>query len=164
MWSFFGFGHGKGLHNGVGVVLKRFIWRVQLDVKSIKLQNAKLVVFLLKEKLNGQPESSYSSGLRFVTHIFFHVKHVDVDRVIQYTCDAIKGIRDLYLIRSMGLMDVNMLMKKSLSCFSYFCMDGNFLACDNIPWSKDWEVEMLIPSNTAFVLEAMLDAFEYEDA
>ncbi len=25
-WSFFRFGHGKGPHHGVGVVLKRFIW------------------------------------------------------------------------------------------------------------------------------------------
>lgn len=134
-------------------------------MKNIKLQNAKLVVFLLKEKLSGQPKSSYSSGSRrFVTHIFFHVKHIDVNRIIQYTCDAIKGIRDLYLVRSVGLLDVNMLMKKSLSCFSYFCVDGNFLACDNIPWIEDWEVEVLIPSNTTFVLEAMLNAFEYDDA
>jgi hypothetical protein len=57
-------------------------------------------------------------------------------------------------------MDVNKLMKKSLSCFYCFCVDGNFLACDNIPWTKDWEVEMLIPSNTTFVREAMLVAFD----
>jgi hypothetical protein len=63
----------------------------------------------------------------------------------------------------MGVMDVNKLMKKSLSCFCCFCVDGNFLACDNIPWTKDWEVEMLIPSNIAFVGEAMLATF-YEDA
>jgi len=42
-------------------------------------------------------------------------------------------------------------------------VDGNFLACDNIPWTKDWEVEMLILSNIAFVGEAMLATF-YEDA
>jgi hypothetical protein len=28
MWSFFGLGHGKGLHDGVGAILKRFIRHV----------------------------------------------------------------------------------------------------------------------------------------
>jgi hypothetical protein len=32
MWNFFGFGHGKGPHHGVDVVLKHFIRQVQLDV------------------------------------------------------------------------------------------------------------------------------------
>jgi hypothetical protein len=53
MWSLFGFGHGKGLHNGACVVLKCFIWQEQLDVESLELQNAKWIVFLLREKLNG---------------------------------------------------------------------------------------------------------------
>jgi hypothetical protein len=60
-------------------------------------------------------------------------------------------------------MDVNKLMEKSLSCFCCFCVDANFLACDNILWTKNWEVEMLIPSNIAFVHEAMLATFD-EDA
>jgi hypothetical protein len=90
MWSFFGFGHKKGPHNGASVVLKCFIWQAQLDMEAPKLQNAKQVVFLLKEKLSGRLESSYSSGLRrFVKHIFFHVKPIDVDKVTQYTCDTI---------------------------------------------------------------------------
>jgi hypothetical protein len=57
-------------------------------------------------------------------------------------------------------MDVNKLMKMNLSCFYCFCVDGNFLVFDNIPWIKAWEVEMLIPSNTTFVCEAMLVAFD----
>jgi len=32
MWNFFGFGHGKGLHDGTRVVLKWFIIKCQLDV------------------------------------------------------------------------------------------------------------------------------------
>ena len=31
VWSFFGLGHGKGLHDGAGAVLKRYIGRAQLD-------------------------------------------------------------------------------------------------------------------------------------
>jgi hypothetical protein len=35
-----------------------------------------------------------------------------------------------------------------------------FLACDNIPWTEDWAVEMLIPNNTTFIHEVMLAAFD----
>jgi hypothetical protein len=49
MWSFFGFGHGKGLHDGVGVILKRFIRKCQLDAIGPKLQNAEQVTKLLCE-------------------------------------------------------------------------------------------------------------------
>ncbi len=57
-------------------------------------------------------------------------------------------------------MDVNKLMKKNLSCFYCFCVDGIFLAYDNIPWTEDWEVKMLIPNNITFIHEAMLAAFD----
>jgi len=53
MWNLFGFGRGKGLHSGVGVVLKCFIWQVQLGVESPELHNVEQVVSLLREKLNG---------------------------------------------------------------------------------------------------------------
>ncbi len=97
MWSLFGFGHGKGLYNRASVVLKCFIWQAQLNVESPELPNEEQVVSLLKEKLSGRPESLYSSGSRrFVTCIFFHVKPIGVDRVTQYTCDTIKGTRDLH--------------------------------------------------------------------
>jgi hypothetical protein len=60
-------------------------------------------------------------------------------------------------------MDVNKLMKKSLSYFCCLCVDGNFLVCENVPWTKEWEVEVLVPSNTTFVHEVMLDAFDEDD-
>lgn len=40
LWSFFGNGHGKGPHDGVGAMIKRFLRREQLDVHGAKLQNA----------------------------------------------------------------------------------------------------------------------------
>jgi hypothetical protein len=99
MWSFSNFGHGEGLHDGASAVLKCFLWQAQLDVESPKLQNAKQVVSLLRKKLSGRPESSYSSGsTRLVTHIFFHVKLVDVDRVTQYTCDTITNKKPPFFI------------------------------------------------------------------
>jgi hypothetical protein len=40
MWSFFGNGHGKGPHDGVGAIIKRFIRHKQLNVHGEKLTNA----------------------------------------------------------------------------------------------------------------------------
>jgi hypothetical protein len=37
MCSFFGNGHGKGLHDGLGIVIKHFMWRGQLNVHGAKL-------------------------------------------------------------------------------------------------------------------------------
>jgi len=37
MWSFFGLGHGKGLHDGASAALKRFIREAQLDEEAFEL-------------------------------------------------------------------------------------------------------------------------------
>jgi hypothetical protein len=42
------------MHDGVGVVLKRFIKKTQLDVQGLELKNAKQVFLLLREKLSGE--------------------------------------------------------------------------------------------------------------
>jgi hypothetical protein len=63
------------------------------------------------------------------------VKPDDVDMVNEYTCEAIKGTKDLHSIRSMGVMDLNKLMKKSLSCLCSFYVDDNFVAYDSLPWT-----------------------------
>lgn len=39
VWNFFGSGHGKGMHDGVGVVLKHFNGKAQLDVQGPELKN-----------------------------------------------------------------------------------------------------------------------------
>jgi len=46
MWSFFKNGHGKGPHDGVGVIIKWFIWHKQLNAHGTKLQNVENVNFL----------------------------------------------------------------------------------------------------------------------
>ncbi len=37
MWNLFGNGHGKGLHDGAGVTIKRLIQKEQLDANGAKL-------------------------------------------------------------------------------------------------------------------------------
>jgi len=36
LWSFFGNGHGKGPHDGVGAVIKRFLCRKQFNLQAKK--------------------------------------------------------------------------------------------------------------------------------
>jgi hypothetical protein len=69
LWSFFGFGHGKGPHDGAGAILKWFVRQVQLDVHGPNLQNA-INVDLLCNRLSSRLESSYSKERRIVNHFF----------------------------------------------------------------------------------------------
>ncbi len=57
-------------------------------------------------------------------------------------------------------MDVNKLLKKSLSCFCCFYVDVKFSTCENVPWMQSWEVEVLIHNNASYVHSAMENAFK----
>jgi hypothetical protein len=83
------------------------------------------------------------------------VKIVDVDWITKGTTNSIKGTRDLHYVQFVGSMDVNKLLKKQLACFCYFYVDYNFSTCENLPWTKNWEVEVLIPNNVGYVCSAM---------
>ncbi len=87
------------------------------------------------------------------------MKLVDVDQIIECTTNSIKGTRDMYCIQSIGSMDVNKLLKKSLACFCCLCVDCNFSACENLPWTKNMKVEVLIPNNMGYVRNAMEATF-----
>jgi hypothetical protein len=78
----------------------------------------------------------------------------------KYTCDTIKRRKDVHSIRFVGAMHVNKLLKNNLVCFCCLCVDLEFLACENLPWTKEWEVEVLIPNNARYVRHAMEDAFQ----
>jgi hypothetical protein len=162
LWSFFGSGHGKGPHDGAGAVVKRFIRQVQLDSHGPVLHNALDVVALLREHLTTRPETSYTGDLKHVHRVFWHVGKDDTDRTNIITGDGIKGSRGLHSVRSVDCGDVNKLLKKNLACFCCFCMDGNYQACENIPWTEEWDVEVLNASSTAYVRRAM-EANFHED-
>jgi hypothetical protein len=48
-------------------------------------------------------------------------------------------------------MDVKKFLKKSLACLCCLCVDCNFSACGNLPWTKNSEVEVLIPNSVGYV-------------
>jgi hypothetical protein len=54
MWSYFGNGYGKGVHDGDGVVLKQEIWEEHMRMDSEQLQNAADVVAYYEREQNEQ--------------------------------------------------------------------------------------------------------------
>jgi hypothetical protein len=94
------------------------------------------------------------------------VKPTDVDRITEYTTNLIKGTRNMYYVWFVGSMDVNKLLKKNLACFCCFCcfcVDYNFSTCENLPWTKNWEVEVLIPNNMGYVCNALEATFQKDE-
>jgi hypothetical protein len=42
-------------------------------------------------------------------------------------------------------------------------VDSNFTTCENAPWTKEWEIEVLIPNNTSFVWNVVESTFEEQE-
>jgi len=126
MWNFFGSGHGKGLHDGVNDVIKRFIQKEQLDANGAKLQNAKEVVQILHEHLSKRLQTSYSSARRPLQKVFWLVKEEEVLKNSNtFNCDSIKGTMKLHSILVTNKNNLTTLMVKDLACFYTFYFDGN---------------------------------------
>jgi hypothetical protein len=132
MWSFLGSGHGKGLHDGAGAILKRYIRTVQLDVNGPKLQSIADIVSFLREKLSQRPAIAYADK-RPVSPTFWHIQAADIDREHEYDCEPIIGCQHMHSIRSIGTMDVNKLLKRGLACFCPACIDYIWGECESRP-------------------------------
>jgi hypothetical protein len=131
-----------------------------INVHGPNLQNVGDVVDLLHIRLTSRPESSYSRERRIDNRLFWHVKLEDVDQLTKYTCETMKGTRDVHLVRSMNSSNVDKLMKFFKTYFCCFYVDSNFIACENVPWTKEWEIKVLIPNNTSFVQNVVELTFE----
>jgi hypothetical protein len=46
VWSYFGSGYGKGVHDGAEAMLKQEIWKEQLTMDNMKLQTLQQKVSL----------------------------------------------------------------------------------------------------------------------
>ncbi len=97
IWSLFGSGHGKGIHDGVGVVVKKVLRRKQLNVEGVKFQNVEKVVAFLCDKLSSWPKSSYFGSWRPLKRIFSNVRVEAVDRRSPiFIYDPIKGTMKIH--------------------------------------------------------------------
>ncbi len=133
MWNFVGSGHGKGSHDGVGVIIKRFIRKEQLDANGAKLQNAKEVVQFLHEHLSKKPMTSYSSLRKPLWKVFWLVKEEGVPmKLLIFSCDNIKGIMKLHSILVTNKNNLTIFMVKDLACFNTFSFDGKWVDCQNL--------------------------------
>lgn len=139
MRSFFESEHGKGPHDGVGVVIKRFIWCKQLNAHSIKLQNAAKVVNLFCSNLCDCFESSYVGRKGSLHRVFWYVDENDVDcSSPMFACDKVEGTQKIHCIFSTNKNVLIQLLVKPLACFCAFCIDGKWLECPNMKWTGDW--------------------------
>ncbi len=97
IWSFFGSGHGKGLHDGACV--KVFLKKEQQNAHGEKLQNVKEVVTFLRKHLSCRLETTFSGEKKPFKRFLWHVK---ANHVIQnnssFNCDPIKGTIKLHYI------------------------------------------------------------------
>jgi hypothetical protein len=57
----------------------------------------------------------------------------------------------VHLIKSVGVGDIDKLLKRNLACFCCFYLDSNYKKHVNLVWTKDWDVEVLIPNSARYV-------------
>jgi hypothetical protein len=143
LWNFFGSGHGKGPHDGAGVVVKSCIRREQLNPDGRRLQCVQDVVQLLAEKLSCRPESSYSGKRKPLRRFFWHVPDGSVDRASIHACDVIPGCREYQSIMAVNKNCLTNLMIKKLACFCVLCLDSRWPEYKNIRWMGAWEARYL---------------------
>jgi hypothetical protein len=142
--------------------LKRYIRTAQLDVNGPMLQSAGDIVIFLREKLSHSPPTAYADR-RPVSRTFWHIREADVDRAHQFDCEPIVSCRHMHSVRSVDTMDVNKLLKRGLACFFPACINCNWAKCENIAWTRDWMLEVLIPHNPGYVWDVMLAEFNVDN-
>jgi hypothetical protein len=154
LWSYFGSGHGKGVYDGAGAVLKQSIRFEQMKMESPKLQTAADVVAFCLQKQTTETKSSnnhreHRTYRRNVIR-FFHLIE-NVERRKKYDCKYFSGVRSLHSIVSVSPQDVTLLRIRHLACFCKECMDDNSDFCLNKSHVREWELETLEPKNISEV-------------
>ncbi len=61
----------------------------------------------------------------------------------------------MHSVKSVRVGDINKLFKRDLACFFCLFPDSNYKKCVNLAWTKDWDVEVLIPNNATYVWSAI---------
>jgi hypothetical protein len=80
VWCYFGNDCGKGVHDGVGVILKQEIRKEQLTMDSQCLQNAANVVAFFVSKNKLRIHEAYANVKWDISRYFHLVKPENVDQ------------------------------------------------------------------------------------
>ena len=129
-WNYFGFGNGKGEHDGAGVVIKCALTSEQLDNKGAKLQNAHDVVEWLTWKMSSDGKN----------RLFLEVCTDEVDRNKSYGCKTVKGNCKTHCVLGFSRKDTTQLLVCSLSCFCSMCIDEAWDQCTNLSIVEPWKL------------------------
>jgi hypothetical protein len=109
VWSFFKLSHGKGVHDGAGVVLKQKIQKEQMNMESkTQLQCAIDVVFLCSRN-QSKEHVAYPNERRNVIQFFHLVNLEDVNCRSTYDYKNIHGSRSIHSFSSISHIDVTLL-------------------------------------------------------
>ncbi len=130
VWSYFKFGHGKGVHDGVGAILKQEIIKEQFNMYPKRLQSVFDVVSYC-ERRQMEKHFVYPNARKQVFHFFHLVKPKDVNRSTLRDCKNIARTNFLHLVASVSHRDVTLLKLINLACFCHECMDDNPYLCEN---------------------------------
>lgn len=155
VWSFFGSGHGKGVHDGAGAILKQSIRKEQMKMETPKLHNAADVVAFCKSRQTSEAVvrnglKDYRIARRDVVR-FFHLIE-NVDRRHKYDCRYFEGVRSLHSLVSVSHRDITLLKVRHLACFCKECMDDNSELCLQTSHVKEWKLVTLSPKVLTEVL------------
>ena len=145
VWSYFGSGHGKGLHDGAGAMLKCAIRSEEMNFESrTRLQKAADVVDFCNRK-ESEEHRAYGKARRTVIRYFHLIGANDVDRTRDLDCQPIPGTRSVHSVSSVSPINVTYLHIRELACFCPECMDDNPMLCGRQNHVKHWALKVLQP-------------------
>ena len=145
VWSYFGSGHGKGLHDGAGAMLKCAIRREEMNFDSrTKLESASDVVSFCNRK-EQEEHRAYGNARRSLIRYFHLIEPTAVDRSRDLDCRAIPGTRSVHSVSSVSATNVTYLHMRQLACFCVECMDDNPMLCSRQAHVKHWALTVLQP-------------------
>ena len=145
-WNFFCSGHGKGEHDGQGVVVKRALEHEQLKVDGTRLTCAADVIdFARKHLMSNGAVAVYDKQKREVSRVFWEIKEGDVQRFPRFECKTINGSRSLHCVNGYSQTSICALRYKQLSCFCNACIKQQWARCKNRSHVQMWQYHTLEP-------------------
>lgn len=97
VWSYFGNGHGKGVHDGASATLKQEIKKEQMIMDGERLQNATYDVAFC-EQIQNEQHVAYPNVRRDLIHYFHPMKIEDVDRRTSWDYKIIESCHSMHLV------------------------------------------------------------------
>ena len=147
VWSYFVSGHGKGVHDGAGAVLKQEIRKAQMSVdSSLKMQCAEDVVNYCRAK-QSEVHAAFPNARREVDKFYYLIGSNDVDRSNTLDCKKVTGSRSMHSICSVSETDITNVRSRFLSCFCPPCMDDQADFCERKTHVMRWKLNVLEPLN-----------------